>query len=493
MDLRGILLWSHLVLLAVSCFILFYGGWFCCYVWLFAHLVIFEIIFYTLNCKVSAVVRRRQGSRRGKRAVSTQALSELDPEVFHLLRQEKDRQVRSINLIASENFASQEVLQVLGSVLSNKYSEGTPGARYYGGNEFIDKVERLCQQRALTAFGVDEQEWAVNVQPYSGSPANFAVYTALLQPHDRIMGLSLLNGGHLTHGHYTQQRKVSATSIYFESLPYGVDESTGLIDFENLRKTARAFRVIDWAAFREICDEVGAILMVDMAHISGLVATGVHPSPFPYADVVTTTTHKSLRGPRGGMIFCRKKFQKQIDDAVFPALQGGPHNATIGALAVQLKQVTTPEFRDYCADVVANCRALASHLSAHGCQLVSGGTDNHLLLWNLRPIGLSGSKLEKVCEKVSIVVNRNTIAGDPSPFSPGGVRLGSCAMTTRGATQQDFVRIGRSCCCCCCCCCCSGCCCCCSFCCCCCCCCCCRCCCCCLSSTFNQDRQTSKH
>eukprot|EP00438_Fugacium_kawagutii_P027380 Skav211476 [mRNA] locus=scaffold1118:123751:127212:- [translate_table: standard] len=381
-------------------------------------------------------------------------LREVDPEISSLINKEWKRQSQSINLIASENFASPYVFEILGSVLNNKYSEGLPGARYYGGNFVIDDLERLCKDRALKAFNLSPELWSVNVQPYSGSPANFAVYTALLEPHDRVMGMSLLAGGHLTHGHYTSARKVSATSIYFESLPYGVDPS-GLIDYKALRETARVFRPrliiagasayprhIDWATFREVCDEVGAYLLVDMAHISGLVATEQHPSPFPYADVVTTTTHKTLRGPRGGMIFCRKELEQKIDNAVFPALQGGPHNATIGALAFQLREVAGPEFRDYCKQVVANCHALASYLSDHGSKLVTGGTDNHLLLWDLKSEGLSGAKMEKVCEQASIIVNRNTIASDTSPISPGGIRLGSCAMTTRMVDEEGFRKIG---------------------------------------------------
>merc|ERR1712194_626165 len=292
-------------------------------------------------------------------------LSEADPTMHALVAEEKARQLKSIELIASENFTSRAVMECLGSALTNKYSEGQPNARYYGGNQVIDNIENLCKDRALSAFGLDEKQWGVNVQPYSGSPANFAVYTALLKPHARVMGLDLPSGGHLTHGYYTAKKKISATSIYFESLPYKVDPVTGLIDFDDLRKQALLFRpamilcgasayprIVDFAKFKAIADEVGALLMADKAHISGLVATGEHPSPFECCDVVTTTTHKSLRGPRSGMIFFRYSEQypdikERIDMAVFPGLQGGPHNHQISGLAVQLLEVATPAFKEY--------------------------------------------------------------------------------------------------------------------------------------------------
>lgn len=399
------------------------------------------------------------------------SLADVDPEMSSLVVKEKERQYEGIELIASENFTSRAVMEVLGSSLTNKYSEGQPGARYYGGNEVIDEIERLVQRRALECFGLAEDQWGVNVQPYSGSTANFALYTAVLNPHDRIMGLDLPSGGHLTHGFYTAKKKISATSVYFESLPYQVDRTTGYIDYDKLEDIAILYRPkmlicgasayprdFDFPRLRAIADKAGAYLMCDMAHISGLVATKEISNPFELCDFVTSTTHKSLRGPRQGLIFFRRgdildadgkptgekyDWESKVNQAVFPGCQGGPHNNTIGALGVALKEAMTPEFKTYIRQVKSNAHALAEQLISRGYKLVTGGTDNHLVLWDLRPNGITGSKIEKICDIVHITLNKNAVAGDKSALTPGGVRIGAPAMTSRGLDEEDFVQVAE--------------------------------------------------
>lgn len=401
--------------------------------------------------------------------VST-SLQNLDPQIYDIIMNERKRQRESLCLIPSENFTSRAVLDTMGSVMQNKYSEGYPGARYYGGNEFIDQAESLCQQRALTAFNATEN-WGVNVQPLSGSPANFEVFTALLPVHGRIMSLDLPHGGHLSHGYSLRGNPVSAVSKYFEILPYHVDSTSGLIDYDELERnivvyrpkvlimgTSAYSREIDYARMRRIADSVDATLMCDMSHISGLVAAGVVPSPFPYADIVTTTTHKTLRGPRGAMIFYRtgqkgtdKKgnpvmydFEAKINKAVFPGHQGGPHNHTIAALAVALQQATTPEFKQYQQQVLDNAKALSNFFTTNGLKVVTGGTDNHLLLIDVASSrGVLGDVVEALCENVNISLNKNTIPGDSSALKPSGIRIGSPAMTTRGLGNDDFVAVGQ--------------------------------------------------
>ncbi|KAJ9150452.1 Serine hydroxymethyltransferase [Pleurostoma richardsiae] len=392
-----------------------------------------------------------------------------DPEVHAILNREEKRQSHFINLIPSENFTSRAVLDALGSVMQNKYSEGYPGARYYGGNEHIDEAERLCQKRALQTFRLDPELWGVNVQALSGSPANLYAYSALLNCHDRIMGLDLPHGGHLSHGYQLPTKKISMVSKYFETLPYRLDEATGLIDYDKLRENALLYRpkiivagtsaysrLIDYQRMRAVADEAGAYLLADMAHISGLVAAGVVPSPFEHADVVTTTTHKSLRGPRGALIFFRKgvrgvdrkgnevryDLEGPINASVFPGHQGGPHNHTITALAVALRQAQAPGFRAYQEAVLANAQALAARLTGPlGHRLVSGGTDNHLVLVDLKPRGIDGARVERVLELCGVASNKNTVPGDKSALRPGGLRLGTPAMTTRGFKEADFERV----------------------------------------------------
>lgn len=407
-------------------------------------------------------------SETHKKMVSSH-LSESDPEVEQIIKDEIDRQKHSIVLIASENFTSTAVFDALGTPMCNKYSEGYPGARYYGGNEHIDRMELLCQKRALEAFHVTPDKWGVNVQTLSGSPANLQVYQALMKPHERLMGLYLPDGGHLSHGYATENRKISAVSTYFESFPYRVDPATGIIDYDTLEKNAILYRpkilvagtsaycrLIDYKRMREIADKCGAYLMVDMAHISGLVSAGVIPSPFEYADVVTTTTHKSLRGPRGAMIFFRRgvrsvnqktgkeviyDLENPINFSVFPGHQGGPHNHTISALATALKQANTPEFKEYQLQVLKNAKALESEFKNLGYRLVSNGTDSHMVLVSLREQGVDGARVEYVCENINIALNKNSIPGDKSALVPGGVRIGAPAMTTRGMGEDDFHRI----------------------------------------------------
>ncbi len=371
-----------------------------------------------------------------------------DPELFDLIRKEEERQRDKIRLIASENYISSAVREATGSVLTNKYSEGYSGKRYYEGQQYIDQVENIAIERAKDIFGAEH----VNVQPYSGSPANLAVYLAFLSPGDTILGMALPHGGHLTHG-----AKVSISGKYFNAESYALDQETGLLNYDTIREKALACkpkiliaghsaypRVLDFPKFREIADACGALLLVDMAHFAGLVAGGAHPSPIPYADVVTTTTHKSLRGPRGAMILCKQAHAAAIDKAVFPGLQGGPHNNTTAAIAVALKEAATPEFKQYAAQIVKNARALAATLLERGFNLVTGGTDNHLMLIDLTNKNVTGKIAAKALDAAGIVLNYNAVPYDTrKPFDPSGIRLGSAAVTSRGFKEEQMVQTGK--------------------------------------------------
>ncbi|MFY9176213.1 MAG: serine hydroxymethyltransferase [Caldicoprobacterales bacterium] len=381
--------------------------------------------------------------------ISLKEISKVDPELAEAMEKEFDRQQNHIELIASENFVSLAVMEAMGNHLTNKYAEGYPGRRYYGGCEYVDIVEKLAIDRAKELFGAEH----ANVQPHSGAQANMAVYFAVLKPGETILGMNLAHGGHLTHG-----SPVNISGKYFNIVPYGVDTETGYIDYQQLRNLAlenkpklivagaSAYsRTIDFKKFREIADEVGAYLMVDMAHIAGLVAAGLHPNPVPYADFVTTTTHKTLRGPRGGLILCKKEHAKAIDKAIFPGTQGGPLMHIIAAKAVCLLEALSPEFKEYQQRIIDNAKALADALKAESFDLVSGGTDNHLMTIDLRSKNVTGKDAEKILDSVKITTNKNTIPNDPqSPFITSGIRLGTPAVTTRGMGTEEMKEIAKA-------------------------------------------------
>jgi glycine hydroxymethyltransferase len=375
-------------------------------------------------------------------------IANVDPEVSQAISNEKLRQQNSLEMIASENFTSEAVMAVQGSVLTNKYAEGYPGRRYYGGCEYVDVVEQLAIQRAKNLFGAEH----VNVQPHSGSQANMSVYFSVLKPGDTVLGMSLSHGGHLTHGH-----PVNFSGIYYDFVSYGVSRDTERIDYDAVLDLAKKHkpkailagasaypRFIDFECFAEIAKQIQAYLIVDMAHIAGLVATGLHPSPVPYSDFVTTTTHKTLRGPRGGMVLCREEYARDLDKAVFPGLQGGPLMHVIAAKAVALKESSTPQFVEYQKQVIRNAAALASILMERGFRLVSGGTDNHLLLVDLTNQEVTGKQAEEILDRVGITINKNTIPFDKkSPFVTSGIRIGTPALTTRGMKEAEMEIIGN--------------------------------------------------
>jgi len=371
-----------------------------------------------------------------------------DKTINSLIEKEKERQIEGVELIASENYVSESVLECMGSILTNKYSEGYPGKRYYKGNEYIDKIELEAIKRAKELFKAEH----VNVQPYSGSPANLAVHLALLEPGDRTLGMSLDSGGHLTHGF-----KVSISGKYFDSVSYGVNKE-GYIDYDEVRKIAKEHkpkliwsgfsaysRIVDWQEFRKIADEVGAYLVADIAHVAGLVATGLYPSPVGIADVVTTTTHKTLRGPRGAIIMCKEELGEKIDKAVFPGLQGDPHNHTTAGIAVALKEASTEEFKEYSQQIITNAKTLSEALTKKGYKIVSGGTDNHLFLLDVMDsLGIGGEEASTILEEANITVNKNTIPDDSrKPWDPSGIRIGTPAITTRGMKEEEMYKIAE--------------------------------------------------
>ena len=394
----------------------------------------------------AALVDSRPAASYGPGMDLLPSLAAADPEIHDLILSEERRQRDTVRLIPSENYVSHAVLAATGSVLTNKYSEGYPGKRYYEGQAFIDQVESLAVSRAKSLFGAEH----ANVQPYSGSPCNLAVYLAFLSPGDTVMGMALPHGGHLTHGW-----SVSISGKYFRSVQYGVRKETGRIDYDEVRDLARKEkpkllwaggtaipRTIDFAPFADIAKEVGAVFVADIAHIAGLVAGGAHPSPVPHADVVTTTTHKTLRGPRGGMFLSKGTHARAMDRAVFPGLQGGPHNHTTAGIAVALQEASQPSFKAYAAQIVANAKALASALSECGYDLVSGGTDNHLILIDLSNKGVPGKKAAKALDRAGIELNYNTVPFDPrKPFDPSGIRLGTPAITSRGLREEHMKPI----------------------------------------------------
>jgi len=375
-------------------------------------------------------------------------INKVDPQIAKLISQEKQRQKKGLILIPSENFVSPAVLQALGSICTNKYAEGYPDKRYYSGNKYIDQIEKIAQERAKKIFNAEH----ANVQPYSGSSANLAVYLALAKPGDTIMGMSLTQGGHLTHGH-----KVNISGKLFNFVQYGVDKKTHLIDYNEIERLAKKYRpkiivsgataysrIIKFKKFHQIAQKVGAISMADVSHIAGLIVAKCHPSPLPFSDIVTTTTHKTLRGPRGAIIMCKKKYAPAIDKMVFPGLQGGPHENNIAGIAVALKEASSKSFQKYSEQIIKNSKVLAQSLKEQGLNLISGGTDNHLILIDLTKNKIAGSQAEKALEEMDIYVNKNTIPNDTrSPFNPSGIRLGTPALTTQGFKEKEMKIIGE--------------------------------------------------